>query len=81
MDELRQRLVNRGQDSEAVIARRMRDARSEISHADEFDFLIVNEDFSDALNSLRSIIRGEQPADPDEARRNREILARLLETG
>ena len=81
MDELRQRLVDRGQDSEAVIARRMRDARSEISHADEFDFLIVNEDFSDALNSLRSIIRGEQPADPEEARRNREILARLLETG
>jgi guanylate kinase len=81
MDELRQRLIDRGQDSEAVIARRMRDARSEISHADEFDFLIVNEDFSDALSSLRSIIRGEQPADPEEARRNREILARLLETG
>jgi guanylate kinase len=81
MDELRQRLIDRGQDSEAVIARRMRDARSEISHADEFDFLIVNEDFSDALNSLRSIIRGEHAADPEEARRNREILARLLETG
>ena len=53
---LRQRLQNRGQDPEAVIARRMRDAVTEMSHYPEFDYLIVNDDFGVALNQLKSII-------------------------
>ena len=78
---LRQRLSSRGQDDEAVIDRRMRDARSEISHWDEFDHVIVNDDFDTALAELRSLIR----EDGREAARMKpgtaEILAELLETG
>jgi guanylate kinase len=81
MAVLRQRLEKRGQDSEAVIERRMRDARAEISHAGEFDFLIVNDDFSEALERLHAIIRRSHAASPEDTRRNRETLARLLETG
>ena len=81
MSVLRQRLVDRGQDSEAVIERRMRDARSEISHADEFDHLIVNDDFSEALQRLHDIVRGRRSTADENAARNREILAQLLETG
>lgn len=53
---LEQRLRNRGQDGEQVIARRMRDAVTEISHHNEFDYLLVNEDFDLALTELKSII-------------------------
>ncbi|WP_289282920.1 MULTISPECIES: guanylate kinase [unclassified Methylophaga] len=53
---LEQRLRNRGQDNEDVIARRMRDAENEISHYVEFDYIIVNDDFEQALTSLSSII-------------------------
>jgi len=81
MTELRKRLVGRGQDSEEVIERRMRDARAEISHAPEFDFLVVNDDFDQALDDLHSIVRSDCLARPGEARRSREIMARLLETG
>jgi len=53
---LEQRLRGRGQDDEAVIARRMRDAENEISHYVEFDYLVVNDDFDVALSELVAII-------------------------
>jgi len=54
-DVLLQRLRGRGQDDEATIARRMRDAVNEISHHEEFDYLVVNDDFDQALTELKSI--------------------------
>ena len=56
IDIQRHRLQNRGQDNEAVIARRMQDAVAEMSHYPEFDYLIVNDDFNTALLQLKSII-------------------------
>jgi len=53
---LRQRLRNRGQDDEHIIERRMRDAVAEMRHYDEFDYLIVNDVFDDALMALKSIL-------------------------
>ena len=81
IDALRNRLTGRGQDDPTVIARRMRDARNEISHWDEFDYVVVNDRFGDALEDIHSIIRHGQPRRRDEAGRRREILAELLETG
>jgi guanylate kinase len=81
MAVLRQRLTDRGQDSETVIERRMRDARSEISHAGEFDFLVVNDDFTEALERLHAIIRGGVPGAKEGDEKYRRILAQLLETG
>src|SRR5690606_21286235 len=49
---LEQRMRKRGQDSEAVIARRLAAAREEMSHYDEFDYLIVNEDFGAAVDEM-----------------------------
>ena len=54
---LRQRLESRGQDDKTVIDRRMRDAVSEMSHYAEFDYMVVNDDFEQALQQLRCIIR------------------------
>ena len=55
LEELAQRLRNRGQDSEAVIARRLAAAEEEISHAKEFDYVIINQDFSHALGEFEAI--------------------------
>ena len=56
IEVLERRLKARGQDDEAVIARRMRDARIEMSHADEYDYRIVNDDFDEALDRLQTIV-------------------------
>lgn len=57
---LEQRLRGRGQDDEAIIQRRMRDAVSEASHYDEYDFLVVNEDFETALADLKAIVQAQR---------------------
>lgn len=57
---LEQRLRARGQDSDEVIARRMRDAVNEMSHYAEFDYLVINDDFDTALIELRSIFRADR---------------------
>lgn len=81
LEALQQRLTKRGQDDEAVIRRRMRDARAEISHWDEFDYLIVNDDFDQALDELHRIVRQDEAPRAQASGRTREILADLLETG
>lgn len=53
---LEQRLKNRGQDEDRVIALRMQEAVTEISHHGEFDYILVNDDFNRALTDLKSII-------------------------
>mgnify|MGYP001549690393 FL=1 len=57
VDELRRRLSARGQDAEEVVERRMRDALSELSHFDEYDYLVVNDRFEAALEDLRALMR------------------------
>lgn len=56
ISSLRERLRKRKQDDEATIERRMRDARNEMSHFVEYDYLIINDDFDTTLQELRSII-------------------------
>jgi len=53
---LEERLRNRGQDDEKIIQRRMADAVSETSHYPEYDYLIVNDQFEQALTELSSIV-------------------------
>ena len=56
LDDLEQRLVDRGQDTSEVIRRRMQDAVSEIGHYPEFDYVLVNQDFQIALEELRGVL-------------------------
>jgi guanylate kinase len=55
-EELERRLRSRAQDSEDVIKRRLSGSRAEISHAHEFDYIIVNENFDSALDDLTTIV-------------------------
>lgn len=56
LEELRKRLINRGQDSEETINKRMSKAQREISHYNEYDYCLINDDFETTLNCLWSII-------------------------
>ncbi len=56
LPQLEQRLRGRGQDAEAIIQRRMKDAVSEMQHHGEFDYLVINDDFQLALTQLACII-------------------------
>ncbi len=75
---LLQRLRNRGQDDEHIIARRMRDAVTEIRHHDEFDYLVVNDDFALALTELKSIIIANRLTRQRQLHNLRPLLASLL---
>lgn len=57
MSELERRLRARGKDSEATIAKRLANARDEIGHAGEFDYVIVNKDFDVASADLAAVVR------------------------
>jgi len=57
LESLRQRLVRRGQDSDAVIESRLAAAREEMRHAAEFDYVIMNQDFARAVDDLSVIVR------------------------
>jgi len=60
MKLLEDRLRKRGQDSEEIINDRMARAEAEVSHWEEYDYVIVNEDFSGALEELELILRAER---------------------
>jgi len=59
LEELERRLRNRGTDDPEVIDRRLRDARSDMSHWDEFDHVIINDDLDRAVADLEAALAGE----------------------
>ncbi|KAA3629143.1 MAG: guanylate kinase [Proteobacteria bacterium] len=75
---LEMRLRDRGQDSETVIARRMRDAVAEISHYREYDYLVVNDDFDTALGELHAIFQAQRLRRDVQIRRHADLLAGLI---
>ncbi len=78
IDVLRQRLQGRGQDSSEVIARRMHDAVTEMSHYAEFDYLVVNDDFNQALSELKSIVTAQRLTKDRQQQYQAALLAELL---
>ena len=76
---LEERLRGRGQDSDEIIARRMRDAKSETSHYSEYDYLVVNDDFDDALIELKSIILARRSRFAAQCQRLTPLLKELLD--
>ena len=77
-EELENRLRGRNTDSEEIIARRMRDAISEMSHYKEFDYLVFNDDFDTALDELRAIIIARRQRAEAQLAQNQPLLDALL---
>lgn len=76
--ELEKRLIGRGQDSAETISKRMNEAVSEMSHYDEFDYVIVNDDFQTALAELKSILVAERLKQSAQRVRHQVLIAQLL---
>lgn len=75
---LAQRLRGRGQDGEDVIARRLAGARDEISHYGEYDYLVINDDFDQALADLAAIFRAERQRTQRQAEGRAALIQDLL---
>ncbi|BCL76321.1 guanylate kinase [Jeongeupia sp. HS-3] len=77
LEVLEQRLKNRGKDADEVIARRMAEARAEIGHAEEFDYLIVNEHIDEAVRDIIGIVRAERLRLTRQVERHGALIASL----
>lgn len=77
-ETLEERLRKRDQDDEETIRRRMRAAVMEMVHYDEFDYLIINDDFEQALNALSSIVIAQRCKTEVQAAENRDLIKSLL---
>ncbi|ABR74392.1 guanylate kinase [Actinobacillus succinogenes] len=78
LQELERRLIGRGQDSAEVIAERMSKAIDEISHYNEYDYVIVNDDFQQALADLVHILRAEKLTLTYQETQNHALIQELL---
>lgn len=78
IEALRERLQKRGQDNDDIIERRMRDARNEMSHYGEYDYLIINDDFDNTVEELRAIIIARRHRLAAQQERHKDTLENLL---
>jgi guanylate kinase len=78
METLEQRLRKRGQDADAVIARRLAAAQEEISHVSEFDYVIINDQFDVALHDLLAIVRCQRMRSEKQLARHRDLVQRFI---
>ncbi|HEY0063146.1 MAG TPA: guanylate kinase [Telluria sp.] len=74
---LSERLHKRGQDEPHIIERRLLAAGGEISHAPEFDYVIINEEFNVALSEMSAIVRATRSRFAQQAARNASLFAQL----
>ncbi len=78
---LSERLQRRGQDNEETIRKRTAEAVAEMSHHNEYDYLLVNDRFDDAVADLKAIIRAERLRATRQIRRRPQLLDDLLSHG
>ncbi|MEY3224470.1 MAG: Guanylate kinase, partial [Pseudomonadota bacterium] len=72
-----ERLRKRGQDDEATIQRRLAAAHLELQHAHEADFIVINDDFEQALIDLRHVVAASRLRSGPIMARNPALLRRL----
>ena len=78
LDTLRERLEGRGQDDNKTIENRMAEAKSELEHWREADYVVLNDSFDAALNDLESIIRSQHLRRENQAIRLSGMLSEIL---
>lgn len=76
--ELERRLRERGTDAPEVIERRLRDARSDMAHWVDFDYVIINDNLDDAIIDLEAVLKGEGEASSTDNPKLRETLENII---
>lgn len=77
-EALLSRLNERGQDSEAVIKQRMDEAISEMEHFGEFDYVVINDHFNQALEDLKTIVLSQRLQTAKQKLKNKKMIENLL---
>ena len=77
LNSLEERLVRRGQDDAATIARRLIAAREEIRHCVEFNYVIINQEFASAVDDLTAVVRATRVRTAPELARHQPLIAQL----
>lgn len=75
---LRSRLQSRGTDEKAVVDHRMENSVGEIEHYSEFDYLVINDDFENALNQLHAVFRSQRLKLSQQQLRHADLLSKLV---
>ena len=78
LESLKQRLVLRGQDDAATIARRLIAAREEIRHCVDFNYVIINQEFASAVDDLSAIVRASRLRTAQQLVRHQPLIAQLI---
>ena len=76
--DLEQRLRDRRTDSDEVIARRLQEAHGDMTHWDEFDFVIINDDLDTAVGELEAVLQGEGAANRSDEPALQKKLKKIL---
>jgi len=79
VEELERRLRDRRTDAPEVIERRLRDALSDMSHWDEFDHVIINDDLNRAIDDLEAILTGEGESTATSNEALQRAVARIID--
>ena len=77
LESLEERLVRRGQDDTATIARRVVAAREEIRHCVEFNYVIINQEFASAVDDLSAVVRANRVRTAQQLVRHQPLIAQL----
>ena len=75
---LKERLSKRGQDSDEVIQRRLRDAAEDMSHYDQYDYLIINDQFDHAKQDLKAIFTVQRLKTHNQTQKHDKLLKQLV---
>jgi guanylate kinase len=75
--ELERRLRGRGTDSDEVIAKRLGQSCDDIKHYDEFDYVVINDDFEESVNTLKSIFIANRARCEQQQKKNVKLLSEL----
>jgi guanylate kinase len=79
LPELERRLRDRGTDKPEVIERRLKDARSDMAHWVDFDYVIINDNLDDAIVDLEAVLRGEGAASSTRNPELREAISQIID--
>ena len=77
LEVLTERLTGRGTDAADVVARRLAAAREDIGHVEEFDYVIINDDFNTALQELLAVIRAQRLKAQPQLLRHAAMIAKM----
>lgn len=78
--ELEKRLRGRGTDSDEVIAKRLGQSCEDIKHYDEFDYVVINDEFETSVKQLKSIFHANRATLDKQQQKNRLLLSELTST-